>query len=437
MLRRNRLIALAVCAVLSIAFAAAAQAAPVLGIHTDRADAVYTKGETVTFTITMTDAGKPVATADLPCDLSTDNFQNSEKKSVTITDGKGELQASRAEPCILWLRASYPQEAGRPVVAVGGAAFSPLEIQPSMPAPDDFDQFWADQKKRVDAIPVNAQLTPMDAGSSSIELYAITMDNINDTKIYGYLAKPKGDGPFPALLQVQWAGVYSLHPDWITGRAAQGFLALDINAHAIENGKPDQYYKDMDAGALKGYPYQGRESRDTCYFLRMYLSCYRAAEYLAARPDWDKKHLIAVGGSQGGGQTLVIAGLDPRVTAAAANVPAMCDHTARAIGRAPGWPMLVATSGGVPDPTQLQVSRYFDAVNFAREIKVPAIVGTGFADTTCPSSSVYAAYNVIQGPKKMILDPLSGHGGAKPNWDAAYEVFLKDQSHSGPEARTN
>ena len=432
MLRRNRLIVLAVCAVLSMAMAAA-PAGPQLSIHTDRADAVYAKGDTVTFTIEMTNDGQPVATAELSCDLSTDNFNNSEKKTVTITDGKGQLQASRSEPCILWLRATLPREGARPVQAVGGAAFSPLEIQPSMPAPDDFDQFWADQKKRVDAIPANAQLTPMESGSPDIELFTITMDNINDTKIYGYLAKPKGDGPFPALLQVQWAGVYTLSPDWIRGPASQGYIALDINAHAIENGKPAEYYKEQDAGALKGYPYQGRDSRDTSYFLRMYLSCYRAAEYLAARPDWDKKHMVVVGGSQGGGQTLVTAGLDPHVTAAAANVPAMCDHTARAIGRAPGWPMMVAMQDGKPEPTQLQVSRYFDAVNFARRIKVPTIVGTGFADTTCPSSSVYAAYNVIQGPKKMILDPLSGHGGQKPNWDAAYRDFLREQARSEPQ----
>ena len=428
MLRRNRLVALAVCVVLSTAFAAA-QAAPVLSIHTDRSDAIYAKGDTVTFIVEMTDAGKPVASAEVPCELSTDNFATSEKKTVTITDGKGQVQATRAEPCLLWLQATYPQQGAKPVTAIGGAALSPLEIQPSMPAPDDFDQFWADQKKRVDAIPANAQLTPMDSGVPNVELYSITMDNVNGTKIYGYFSKPKGDGPFPALLQVQWAGVYSLQPDWTKWLGTQGIMALDINAHAIENGKPDQYYKDLDAGSLQGYPYQGRESRDTSYFLRMYLSCYRAAEYLAARPDWDKKHLIVSGGSQGGGQTFVTAGLDPHVTAAAANVPAMCDHTAAVVGRGPGWPRLVANKDGKPDPVQLQVARYFDAVNFAREIKVPTLVGTGFADTTCPSSSVYAAFNVIQGPKKIAVDPLTDHGGKKPNWEAAYNAFLAAQTH--------
>ena len=199
MLRRSRLIALAVCIVLSAAFSAA-QAAPALSVRTDRADAVYKKGETATFIIELTSDGEPVNGAKVPCELSTDNFGSSERQTVTIADGKAQVQASRDGPCILWLRASLPQEGAKPVTAVGGAAFSPEGIRPSMPAPDDFDQFWADQKKRVDAIPANAKLEPMDSGIPNVELYSITMDNVNDTKIYGYLAKPKGDGPFPALL---------------------------------------------------------------------------------------------------------------------------------------------------------------------------------------------------------------------------------------------
>jgi cephalosporin-C deacetylase-like acetyl esterase len=126
------------------------------------------------------------------------------------------------------------------------------------------------------------------------------------------------------------------------------------------------------------------------------------------------------GGSQGGGQTLVTAGLCPQVTAIAANVPAMCDHAAVAVGRRPGWPFMVRSKDGEIEQDVLEVSRYFDAVNFARHIKVPALIGTGFQDRTCASSSVYEAFNVLQGPKRMVVDPLTGHGGNKENWSKAF-----------------
>ena len=32
---------------------------------------------------------------------------------------------------------------------------------------------------------------------------------------------------------VQWAGVYALQKDWVTQRAGEGWLVLNINAHDI------------------------------------------------------------------------------------------------------------------------------------------------------------------------------------------------------------
>jgi len=73
----------------------------------------------------------------------------------------------------------------------------------------------------------------------------------------------------------------------------------------------------------------------------------------------------------------------------------------------------------------LRTARYFDAINSARRISVPVLIGTGYSDVVCVSSSVYAAYNVIDAPKQMQVDPLSGHGGRKPNYNRAYRAFLE------------
>jgi len=410
---------------LAAAVAHAAEPAVTIVIRTDRPDAVYRKGEQATFLIELARDGRPLAKAQLLCELSTDAFLHSEKRQLSVTDGKARLSVTRDVPCVLWLRATYSRPEGKPVQKVGGAAFSPTEIGPSMPPPEDFDEFWHRQKARLDAIPPNPVLESMPVEGDDVELYSITMDNIEGTKIYGYLAKPRGDGPYPGYLQVQWAGVYSLQPGWVLWPARNGFLALNINAHAIPNGKPAEFYRRLSEGRLKDYAHQGREDRQKCYFLRMFLSCYRAAEYLASRPDWDGKHLIVAGGSQGGGQAIVTAALSSQVSALAANVPALCDHSAFLLpDRAPGWPRLVGMKDGKPDPAQLQVARYFDAVNFASRVRVPALVGTGFGDLTCPASSVYAAFNVMKGPKRMVIDAQTGHVGRKPNWSMAFAGFL-------------
>jgi len=224
---------------------------------------------------------------------------------------------------------------------------------------------------------------------------------------------------------VQGAGVRSSNLAGTVGWAKDGFLAMDINAHGIPNGKSDQFYTDLANGKLKNYPAQGRESRDTVYFLGMFLRVVRAIDFLTAQPEWDGRTLIVHGSSQGGAQSFVAAGLDRRVTFFAAGVPAMCDHTGMVVGRVSGWPKLVPTSlDGKPDPRVLEAARYYDAMNFATRTKASAIVTVGFIDPTCPPTSVYAAYNVLKGKKEIFNDPPSTHAVSPAAREAMRQAIL-------------
>jgi cephalosporin-C deacetylase-like acetyl esterase len=144
----------------------------------------------------------------------------------------------------------------------------------------------------------------------------------------------------------------------------------------------------------------------------MFLRLVRALDFLTSQPEWDGKVLMVQGSSQGGGQAIAAAGLDSRVTWFAAGVPAICDHSGKAIGRINGWPKLVPDKEGQPDPQILQVARYFDGMNFATRTKAEAIFSVGFIDGTCPPTSIYAAYNNLQGKKEMIVEPLMGHASS-------------------------
>ena len=54
-------------------------------------------------------------------------------------------------------------------------------------------------------------------------------------------------------------------------------------------------------------------------------------------------------------------------------------------------------------------SRYYDVVNFARRVTAPGLYSWGFNDETCPPTSMYAAYNVITAPKRLMLAYDTGH----------------------------
>jgi cephalosporin-C deacetylase-like acetyl esterase len=143
----------------------------------------------------------------------------------------------------------------------------------------------------------------------------------------------------------------------------------------------------------------------------MYLSCYRGAEYLTQRPDWDGKTLAVMGGSQGGQQALVTAGLHPRITAALANVPAGCDALGPDSGRQCGWPMWYWQGKGESAADVRETARYFDVVNFAPRITAPILVGAGLIDDVCPPAGIIAAVNLTRGPRELLLLPGADHMG--------------------------
>ena len=60
----------------------------------------------------------------------------------------------------------------------------------------------------------------------------------------------------------------------------------------------------------------------------MYVCDYSSLEFLAARPEWDGRTLVATGISMGGQQSLVTAALNPKVSAVVVHVPAGADAAA-------------------------------------------------------------------------------------------------------------
>src|SRR5690606_7418685 len=182
----------------------------------------------------------------------------------------------------------------------GGAVASTDKIKLSADKPADFDEFWNTKIKQLESVPANPVLEKSDSKEAGVDYWKINMDNIQGTSIHGQIAKPTDGEKFPALLIVQWAGIYPLQKNWVTGKAKNGWLVLNINAHDLTIDKGAQFYKDQSQNELKNYASIGNEDRNESYFLRMYLSCYRAAQYLTERPDWNGETLVVMGTSQGG-----------------------------------------------------------------------------------------------------------------------------------------
>ncbi len=398
-----------------------------LNVTTDRAEPFYHRGETVTFTIGFTHKGEPVKDAQVKWKISKDGLEPPLQEGVgNPENGTFTVNGKLDEPGFLQCQADVSIPGESVTTGLAAAAIDPNEIKPSLPPPDDFEAFWAGQKAKLAAIPLNIKLTPVKSPMAGVEVFDVQADCIGKP-MSGYLARPIGAKPqsLPAIVLCHGAGVRSSRLALATEWAGEGFLALDFNAHGLPNGQPLEFYENLQKTELNKYFLKNPQSRETIFFLGLFSRLMRAIDVLTSQQEWDGKNLVAEGRSQGGGQAIAAAGLDPRVTFFAAQIPAMCDHTGVVAGRNNGWPKLVPMTDGKPDEKSLQAARYFDAVNFAARTKAGAFFTVGFIDVICPPSSGYAAYNAISGEKDIVNYFHTGHK-ATPEGDAAAKTAILD-----------
>ena len=388
-------------------------AAPVLKVSADREEALYKVGEPFRFLIELTDDGKPLAGEKIYCNFIGEETARGRAEVTTDAAGKAEVSRTFGRPGFIRCAASA-QVGGKKVSASGGAGAEPEKIVPARPEPADFDAYWAGVKAELNAMPLKVKLTqvepPQKGVRDRVKVYDFEIDMPSGRPVRGYLAMPSGAAAKSLPAQVSFHGAGVRGSSMPVGTALKGRIAIDINAHGIENGKPKEYYENLLKGDLRSYRYDGRTSRDTIYFRGMYQRIYRTLQFVKSLPEWDGRTLIAVGTSQGGGQALVAAGIDPDVTCCVAYVPALCDHGGFAVGRESGWPRFHKEEGGT-SPEVMTAADYIDAVNFARKITgADTVLTTGFIDLSCTPSSVFAAYNVIpSGSKQIWCSPPSDH----------------------------
>jgi cephalosporin-C deacetylase-like acetyl esterase len=389
---------------------ASALAAPTITVTPEKASGIYHAGDKITWDVKVAgDEAAPVTQATY--NLKRGGATPLGDGKVDIAAGAGTINFTADQPGTILVEVRAQQPGQKPVIGLGGAAIDPDKIAVSMPAPDDFDAFWKGKLDDLAKIPENAVLEKGDSGNPAVDYYKIQLDNINGTHVYGQLARPTTGDKFPAILLVQYAGVYPLQKPWAVNMAAQGWLVLNIMAHDLPIDQPPAFYDALSKGALKWYPAIGNDDKDKSYFVRMFTGDIRAANYLAERPDWDGKTLVVSGASQGGLQSLVTAALDPKITDMIVVVPAGCDNTGALAGRKPGWPYWLQAATDANRAQLQETSRYFDGVNFAERIKCPCLFGVGLIDTTACPSGVFAAFNQISGPKEIVVMPNANHRG--------------------------
>lgn len=397
----------------------------IVTVEPDHQDWNYRVGDVAKFTVEVRRSGTLLNDVTIDYAAGPEMYQDI-KKTVTLKDGTLKLSGKMSSPGFYRVDVTAHVD-GKDYRGACAAAFSPEKLQPSTVMPADFTSFWQQSiaEARKTALEPTKRLLP-ERCTKDVNVYEVSFHNSQwGSRTYGILCVPAREGKYPALLRVPGAGVRPYEGDVYT--ASQGVITLEIGIHGIPVTMQQGVYDNLHNGALRGYWEFNMDSREKHYYHHVIMGCIRAMDYIEQYTPWDGTHAGVTGSSQGGFLSLATAGLDKRITCYAPVHAALCDHTNSLRGIACGWPHFFYWNKGKGQEKQIEVSRYYDGVNFARLItsQQRGWFSFGYCDDVVPPTTAWATYNTVTGPKEISPYQATWHFWFQEQWDEWENWLLK------------
>jgi cephalosporin-C deacetylase len=286
------------------------------------------------------------------------------------------------------------------------------------PRPADFDTYWENALRELDAVKPNIELTPVDVlGKSNAELFDLTFTGVGGARIYAKYLRPKNAKNCPAV--VQFHGYSGSSGDWNDKLAhvAEGFVVTALDCRG-QGGRSEDNAQ-VTGNTKEGHLIRGLDDKpEKLLFRQIFLDCAQLARIVMAQPEVDPTRVASWGGSQGGALSLVCAALEPRVRKCVSVFPFLSDYQRV-------WEMDLAKDAYSDlkqyfrrfDPLHQRAEEiftklgYIDVQHLAPRIKADVLMAITLMDNICPPSTQYAAYNKINSKKEAVIFRDFGHEG--------------------------
>ena len=313
-----------------------------------------------------------------------------------------------------------------------GVGVAPEQIDTLMAEPEDFDLFWEESFRELEAIPADFRMTQCE-GIENFDIFRIDCAIVNGLRSYAFLALPQ-DKSSKVPLMVQFGGgeAYMSEESFRTVppatesqmgiRCAVLFFHLPPYEPVVtkEEAKPrhEEFLKEI---GLRRYVYYGLDSPRKFYAYPAILGSIRLLKIVADMAEINKDAIVYLGASHGGGFGLYYCCFSKLIKAAVCGVPNFGDIGGFMTGRHP-------TDSNAPEFRGFYDTRkYFDAAFCAKRITCPVFIGVGFIDSACAPTAVYAIYNNLAGPKMIYNKINHGHGGAPGDYRPIYNLWLAER----------
>lgn len=310
----------------------------------------------------------------------------------------------------------------KPVACAVGV--EPDQLRPLLPEPADFDEFWANTKKELAAIPADFKMQKFDS-DDTFHYYRISCANLNNQKAYALLSLPI-DASKKMPLRVNFPGgeAYVSEESFKASIKKYARLCFQLPPYPPVKKQADaaaRHAKFLKEIGLRRYVFYGINDRNKFYARTAVAGCLRLLDETLKLPGLNPDCVIYSGASHGGGFGLYLAAFSGKIKAAYCGVPNFGDRGGFLAGRH------TPDSNSPEYRKSVDTLLYFDTSFAARRIEIPVMISVGFVDPACPPTAVYTIYNELRGPKFIFNKIKNGHGDAPPECAPIVETWLDKQ----------
>jgi cephalosporin-C deacetylase-like acetyl esterase len=388
-----------------------------LAVKSDRANALYETGESMTFRVTSAKAG--TVNYEIKHTII-DTLRLWGSGTVAVVNGEATIPFRATEAGYVVCKIKQGVDS-----AYTGAAFSPEKLKVAEEEPADYDAFWAAQKALVKAVPLDMRLSFV-RSTPYADVYSFNIAIIDNRRGYGYFVIPKSPAPYPAIITLPSFGhVANLVTDDATLATRAGVISIFLSPH---NNPPTQESPSAD------YLTDGLASPSTYYIKYVLLSAVKIMDYLQTRPDFSGQ-IGLLGISQGGGLAALVAGLDNRATVLMEAYSGFSHQIGAKYSKPSAFPFFYHTAYTTPQLTRemvMNTTKYYDPVFALRRFKGVSWNVTSLKDDVCPPQAVMTAFNQVKGQRivQHVFEKLHVNGPDEfYNSDPPISVFAFLRRH--------
>ncbi len=368
---------------------------------------VFNEGESVSLAVSFNNQDAPVR-GSITMLLSTfsDSVIGKMEENFVIEKGEAKKEFNFSTLPIGFYKTKFvfTDVSGSSSSLLQGFAVAPTSAIVEPDQPNDFDAFWSNALKELNAVSPEYKMTLIKGGildDNKFETFLVEMRSWDNALVKGFFVRPIGGKNLPAVLNVPG---YSSEMKAYFGLEQAAVFHFNIRGHG--NSK-----ESVNPG-FPGYLQYNLDNKEKYIYKGAYLDCVRAIDFLVTQPEINAEKIGAMGGSQGGALSFAVAALDKRVKALAPDVPFLSDFPN--YFKIAFWPGnefkdYVQTTN-MSWSTLYHTLSYFDIKNLATKIECPLLMSVGLQDPICPPAINFAAYNNTRSVEKdFVLYPSAGH----------------------------